>query len=230
MGRTKQTEATSPIGMPETKDAPQMPAVELNHVEYPDDFEYFDKYQQPLAAQSALAIRPGMEDWRKKFNLKFFRAEQMSMLNGSVKCAYWRPVKKDLAINGLCIAELFVDESDPLNPWDANGLIPYGRCIRTPDGRECREAYLAIRPAQASPAEERVRARNSAEAVKMRHQSSGQEIANQANALAKQHYGQAQDSSPLVYSQLTPYDQEMRENLVTSNMWDGIKAGNKANP
>lgn len=226
---TKEVKHDSPLGAAPTAEAPQL-ATNVQNANYGDDFEFYGDYKPADRVQETLPFRPGHEHLREAFNLKYFRADEHHLLNGTVKSGYWRTVKKDLAINGLCIAELFVDESDPSSPWDANGLIPYGRCIRTLDGRECREAYLAIRPAQASPAEDRIRARNSADAVKSRHKASGHEVAQAANAIAQQHYGQAPDSSPLVFSQLTSYDQEMRESLVTSGMWDGLKAGNKATP
>lgn len=204
-----------PFQMPES-DAPMLAHAEAPAPEIEDDIVYFDEWKPEDQGQIGLPFSVADHG---PFAFKYFRYDEVYKLNGSVRCAYWRPVKKDLAMFGVCMADLFVPESDPAYPFDKYGLIPYGRSIRADDGRECRESYLAVRPAAANDPEQKIRARQSAEAVSARHVESGSEVAAKADKIAKAYYGQAQDTTPLVASQLTSFDAEMRKNMVTSDQY-----------
>src|SRR5688572_2835352 len=65
-------------------------------VEYADDFQYFSDYVPAAVVQNTLPFRPGTEHIVSAYSFRFFRPEEHPALNGGVKCAYWRTVKKDL--------------------------------------------------------------------------------------------------------------------------------------
>jgi hypothetical protein len=202
-------------------EGPNVPETTYFQSETPDDVQYFDGWQPHNPGQSQLPFRGGANTSPLQF--RYFRHDEVRMLNGGPQCGHWQIVKKDLAIFNIKVSDLFVDKSDPAYPFDAFGYIPYGGFVKTGGDRECRESYLAVRPAKADEVEQEIRARDSAKAVRSAHQESGKGAADHADKLAKRHYGLAQNSPAQVASSLTSFDQEMRANMVTSQQWDKLR-------
>ncbi len=133
--------------------------------------QMFDNYVPTPASERKLPVREGMEDVFRKLQLSFFRAEQMYQLTGGPESKYYRAVQKKTTLDflgaddehrELTFADVFVGEDDPGYPFDADGLIGHGGYVRVQD-RQCRESYLAARPASANEAEQRLRAKTSSQ-------------------------------------------------------------------
>lgn len=118
-----------------------------------DPVVYFKDYVQTPGSEIPLAFNPEYDHSELEF--RKFRADEMPRLPkiGTAASGYWQIARRDTVILGHKLSDVFMGEGDPQCPWDSTGLYPFGDGINVGGGRECREMYLAVRPAAARDAE-----------------------------------------------------------------------------
>jgi hypothetical protein len=126
----------------------------------PDNWVPMEKYCHGHQLDNKLAFLPEFDN--SIYAFRFFRAEdEIPKLDGSMECGYWNVVHRSLELLNHTMDKVFLGDDEPGCPWDASGFYPRGRNIKTPDGRECCELYLAVRPAQVNAAEQAIRVQES---------------------------------------------------------------------
>lgn len=182
---------------------------------------YFGGYVPTPQGQKKLPLRDEYKN-NCPVQFAFFRADEMQELNGTPAAKYWAPVSKNgyvdsTRLGDLKFEDIFLASSEGAEIWDERGYYPRGRFVKTDSGRECRESYMAARPAAVFAAEQELR--------KTLSSQSG-DVGTQENATAIQGIGVRDPKTGQVLSAAQPINpasvDPMSRAMVTTSLWSKV--------